>query len=491
MASPTPPPAESATVAAELLERFRRLLGDDGVLASRDELMVYECDGYVVEKKSPDVVLFPTTTAEVAEIVRICNQFDVPFVPRGAGTSLAGGCLPVGGGVMVSLTRMNQIVEVNLQDRYAVVEPGLVNVHLTQHLKGTGFHYAPDPSSQGACTIGGNVATNSGGPHTLKYGVTVNHVLGLQVVMPDGQVVELGGPNGGLAGYDLVGLFVGSEGTFGICTQVTVRLTRDPDAYRTLLGIFDAVGDATQAISRIIAAGIIPAALEMMDGGIVEAVEAAYQFGFPLDAAAVVLIEVDGLEVAVDDEAEKIIELCEAEGAREVRRAESEQQRALLWKCRKQAFGAIGRLSPSYCTQDGVVPRTKLPEILEFITDAGERHGIRIVNVFHAGDGNIHPILLFDERDEDQIARVFRASEEILGKCIDLGGSVTGEHGIGVEKLEFMERLFTEDDLAVMASVRDAFNPTGACSPGKMLPTAGACGMEHIERTHPGKQASS
>ncbi len=491
MASPTPPPAESATVAAELLERFRRLLGDDGVLASRDELMVYECDGYVVEKKSPDVVLFPTTTAEVAEIVRICNQFDVPFVPRGAGTSLAGGCLPVGGGVMVSLTRMNQIVEVNLQDRYAVVEPGLVNVHLTQHLKGTGFHYAPDPSSQGACTIGGNVATNSGGPHTLKYGVTVNHVLGLQVVMPDGQVVELGGPNVGLAGYDLVGLFVGSEGTFGICTQVTVRLTRDPDAYRTLLGIFDTVGDATQAISRIIAAGIIPAALEMMDGGIVEAVEAAYQFGFPLDAAAVVLIEVDGLEVAVDDEAEKIIELCEAEGAREVRRAESEQQRALLWKCRKQAFGAIGRLSPSYCTQDGVVPRTKLPEILEFITDAGERHGIRIVNVFHAGDGNIHPILLFDERDEDQIARVFRASEEILGKCIDLGGSVTGEHGIGVEKLEFMERLFTEDDLAVMASVRDAFNPTGACSPGKMLPTAGACGMEHIERTHPGKQASS
>ncbi len=491
MASPTPPPAESATVAAELLERFRRLLGDDGVLASRDELMVYECDGYVVEKKSPDVVLFPTTTAEVAEIVRICNEFDVPFVPRGAGTSLAGGCLPVGGGVMVSLTRMNQIVEVNLQDRYAVVEPGLVNVHLTQHLKGTGFHYAPDPSSQGACTIGGNVATNSGGPHTLKYGVTVNHVLGLQVVMPDGQVVELGGPNVGLAGYDLVGLFVGSEGTFGICTQVTVRLTRDPDAYRTLLGIFDTVGDATQAISRIIAAGIIPAALEMMDGGIVEAVEAAYQFGFPLDAAAVVLIEVDGLEVAVDDEAEKIIELCEAEGAREVRRAESEQQRALLWKCRKQAFGAIGRLSPSYCTQDGVVPRTKLPEILEFITDAGERHGIRIVNVFHAGDGNIHPILLFDERDEDQIARVFRASEEILGKCIDLGGSVTGEHGIGVEKLEFMERLFTEDDLTVMASVRKAFNPAGACSPGKMLPTAGACGMEHIERSHPGKQASS
>jgi len=491
MAASPPPPAARSTVAVELLERFRGLLGPDAVLASDDELMVYECDGYVVEKKAPDVVLLPTSTAEVAEIVKTCNEFDVPFVPRGAGTSLAGGCLPVGGGVMIALTRMKRIVEVNLQDRYAVVEPGLVNLHLTRHLAGSGYHYAPDPSSQGACTIGGNVATNSGGPHTLKYGVTVNHVLGLEVVMPDGRVVQLGGPTEGLAGYDLVGLFVGSEGTFGICTQVTVRLTRDPDAYRTLLGIFETVSDATQAISRIIAAGIVPAALEMMDQGIVEAVEAAYGFGFPLDAAAVVLIEVDGLEVAVDDEAERIIGLCNEQGAREVRRAESDEQRALLWKCRKQAFGAIGRLSPSYCTQDGVVPRTKLPEILEFITESGQRHGIRIVNVFHAGDGNIHPILLFDERDEDQVARVFRASDEILGRCIELGGSVTGEHGIGVEKLNFMNRLFTEDDLVVMASVRQAFNPQGTCSPGKVLPTAGACGMEQIERSHPGKQAAS
>ncbi len=473
------------------MERFRNIVGVDAVLAADDELLVYECDGYVVEKNAPDVVLFPSTTEQVAAIVRTCNEAGVPFVPRGAGTSLAGGCLPVGGGVMIALTRMRDILEVNLQDRYAVVQPGLVNVHLTRHLAGTGFHYAPDPSSQGACTIGGNVATNSGGPHTLKYGVTVNHVLGLEVVMPDGRVVELGGPTEGLAGYDLVGLFVGSEGTFGICTRVTVRLTRDPDAYRTLLGIFETVADATQAISGIIGAGIVPAALEMMDQGIIEAVEAAYGFGFPLDAAAVLLIEVDGLEVAVDDEAQKIIALCEAQGAREVRRAENEQQRALLWKCRKQAFGAIGRLSPSYCTQDGVVPRTKLPDILEFITESGKRHGIRIVNVFHAGDGNIHPILLFDERDADQVARVFRASDEILGKCIDLGGSVTGEHGIGVEKLEFMHRLFSEHDREVMAEVRMAFNPDGMCSPGKMLPTAGACGMEHVERSHPGKQAAS
>ena len=481
----------SATPPGQLIDRFREIVGDDGLLYDPDELLVYECDGYVVEKKTPDVVLFPTTRDQVVEIVKTCHQFEVPFVPRGAGTSLAGGCLPVGGGVMICLTRMNQILEINLRDRYAVVEPGLVNVHLTRRLAGTGFHYAPDPSSQGACTIGGNVATNSGGPHTLKYGVTVNHVLGLEVVMPNGEVLEIGGPCEDLPGYDLTGLFVGSEGTFGICTKVVVRLTRDPAAYRTMLGVFETVADATQSISSIIGAGIVPAALEMMDQGIIEALEAAFRFGFPLDAGAVLLIEVDGLEVAVDEEAQRIVELCEENGAREVRSANSPEERQLLWKCRKQAFGAIGRLSPSYCTQDGVVPRTKLPEILEAITESGTRHGIRIVNVFHAGDGNIHPILLFDERDEEQIQRVLKASDEILSKCIELGGSVTGEHGIGVEKIGFMNRLFTEDDLAVMTDVREVFNPTGRCSPAKMLPTAGACGMEHIERNHPGKRAGA
>jgi glycolate oxidase len=476
---------------SKLLKRFRRIVGADGMLCDPDELLVYECDGYVVEKKTPDVVLFPTSTEQVVAIVKLCNEFDVPFIPRGAGTSLAGGTLPVGGGVMITLTRMRSILEVNLRDRYAVVEPGLVNVHLTQHLKGTGFHYAPDPSSQGACTIGGNVATNSGGPHTLKYGVTVNHVLGMEVVMPDGSLVELGGPAEDSPGYDLTGVFVGSEGTFGICTKVTVRITRNPAAYRTMLGVFETVSDATTAISNIIGAGIVPAALEMMDQGIIEAIEAAYHFGFPLDAGAVLLIEVDGLKVAVDVEAEKIIALCSESRAREVRTADSEKERQLLWKCRKQAFGAIGRLSPSYCTQDGVVPRTKLPEILETIEESGKRHGIRIVNVFHAGDGNIHPILLFDERDSEQMERVLKASDEILQKCIDLGGSVTGEHGIGVEKISFMNKLFSESDLDVMGSVRKVFNPHGRCSPHKMLPTAGACGMEEIQRSHPGKQAAS
>jgi glycolate oxidase len=486
------PAVESApSFQRDLLDRFREIVGEEGVLFDPDELLVYECDGYVVEKKTPDVVIFPTTRDQIVAIVKSCNEFDVPFVPRGAGTSLAGGCLPVGGGVMICLTRMNQILEVNLRDRYAVVEPGLVNVHLTRHLAGTGFHYAPDPSSQGACTIGGNVATNSGGPHTLKYGVTVNHILGAEVVLPNGDVVEFGGPCEDMPGYDLAGLFVGSEGTFGICTKAIVRLTRDPAAYRTMLGVFETVVDATQAISNIIGAGIIPAALELMDSGIIEAVEAAFQFGFPLDAEAVLLIEVDGLEVAVDDEAQRIVKLCEESGAREVRTANSTEERQLLWKCRKQAFGAIGRLSPSYCTQDGVVPRTKLPEILEFITQVSQRHNIRIVNVFHAGDGNIHPILLFDERDEEQVQRVMDASDEILSKCIELGGSVTGEHGIGVEKINFMDKLFTNDDLEVMASIRTVFNPFGRCSPAKMLPTAGACGMEHIERDKPGKQAAS
>lgn len=483
-------PPLASHVARQLLNRLRAIVGEDGLLCQAEELLVYECDGYVVDKKCPDVVVFPTSTEHVVEIVKLCNELDVPFVPRGAGTSLAGGCLPVGGGVMIALTRMKRILEINHRDRYAVVEPGLVNLHLTNQLKGSGYHYAPDPSSQGACTIGGNFATNSGGPHTLKYGVTVNHILGVELVLPDGSVVQLGGATEDVPGYDLTGLFVGSEGTLGVCTKVIVRLTRDPAAYRTMLGVFETVDDATQAISHIIGAGIVPAALELMDQGIVFALEQAFHFGFPLDAGAVLLIEVDGLEVAVDEEAQKIIRICQETGAREVRQANTPKERLLLWKCRKQAFGAIGRLSSSYCTQDGVVPRTKLPEILRFITQVSQRHNIRIVNVFHAGDGNIHPILLFDERDADQVRRVLLASDEILSKCIELGGSVTGEHGIGVEKISFMDKLFTPDDLAVMRLIRDCFNPTGRCSPGKMLPTSAGCGNEHIPRATPGRRAA-
>ncbi|HZL90174.1 MAG TPA: FAD-linked oxidase C-terminal domain-containing protein [Pirellulaceae bacterium] len=457
------------------------------MLGAHSELLVYECDGFVIEKNCPDIVAFPRNTQDVVKIVRLCNEFGVPFLPRGAGTSLAGGCLPVGGGVMIVLTRMKQILEINLRDRYAVVQPGVVNVWLTNALKGTGYHFAPDPSSQGACTIGGNVATNSGGPHTLKYGVTVNHVLGVEGVLADGQVVQIGGSAEDPCGLDLVGAIVGSEGTLAIVTKIWVRLTKNPQGYRTLLGVFESCDDATNAISEIIGAGIVPAALEMMDQGILVAIEAAFQFGFPLDAQAILLIEVDGLEAGLDQQKEQIVAICKRCGAREVRLAADAKERQKLWKCRKQAFGAIGRLSPSYCTQDGVVPRTKLPHILRKITEIGKRYGIRIVNVFHAGDGNIHPILLFDERHPEQVQQVLQASNEILDECLACGGSVTGEHGIGVEKIHFMNKMFDDGDLTAMKHLRDAFNPKGNLSPAKMLPTAGGCGME---QKHPGRRAA-
>ena len=464
-----------STTSSPLIDRLGAIVGPGGLLSSQSDLVVYECDGFTIEKNKPDVVVFPTTTEQVVAIVKTCDELKVPFVPRGAGTSLAGGCLPVGGGVMIALTRMKRILEVNYRDRYAVVEPGVVNLWLTNHIRTQGFHFAPDPSSQGACTIGGNIATNSGGPHTLKYGVTVNHVLGVELVLPDGRVVQTGGPAEDNPGYDLSGVIVGSEGTFGVATKAWVRLTRNPEAYRTLLGVFETVDDATNTISDIIGAGIIPGALEMLDQLILQAVEAAFKFGFPLDAGAVLIMEVDGLEAGLDADAERITAIAKKNKARAVRRADTDAERQLLWKSRKQAFGAVGRLAPSFCTQDGVVPRTKLPEILKAIQEIGARHQIKIANVFHAGDGNIHPILLFDERDQEQVKRVLAASNEILDECIRLGGSVTGEHGIGVEKIDFMPKLFTPEDLAMMTRLRSAFNPDNQCSPAKMLPTAGAC----------------
>jgi glycolate oxidase len=474
------------TTTASLLDRLAAIVGPGAMLHSPAELLVYECDGYTIEKNKPDVVVFPTSAEQVAAVVRLCNELDLPFLPRGAGTSLSGGTLPVGGGVVISLARMKRILEVDYRNRYAVVEPGVVNLWLTNHVKRHGWHFAPDPSSQGACTIGGNVATNSGGPHTLKYGVTVNHVLGVEIVLPDGQVVVTGGPAEDNPGYDLTGVIVGSEGTFGVVTKVWVRLTRNPEAYRTLLGVFESVDDATNTISDLIGAGIIPAALEMLDAPILEAVEAAFHFGFPLDAGAVLIMEVDGLAAGLEEEAERIVAMAQKNHAREVRRANADDERALLWKSRKQAFGAVGRLAPSYCTQDGVVPRTRLPHMLREIRRIGEKYRLKICNVFHAGDGNLHPILLFDERDGDQVKRVLEASHDILQECINVGGSVTGEHGIGVEKIDFMAKLFSPEDLAMMMRLRAAFNPQGRCSPAKMLPTAGAC----IEQSKVGRRAA-
>lgn len=485
---PQKPPRQTAA----LIERLAAIVGRDNVLTATADLATYECDGFTIAKTRPDVVVFPNSTQNIVDIVKICNVLDWPFLARGAGTSLAGGCVPVGGGVMIATARMKTIHEINIRDRYAVVDPGVVNVWLSNALKPHGFHYAPDPSSQGACTIGGNVATNSGGPHTLKYGVTVNHILGLELVLPDGRLVQAGGPLEQYPGLDLVGTIVGSEGTFGIVSKVWVRITRNPEAYRTLLGVFATIDDATNCISDIIGAGIIPAALELLDQTILGAVEAAFHFGFPLDAAAVLIMEVDGLEAGLQDEADRIEQIARKHNAREVRKANTEPERLALWKARKQAFGTIGRLGyASYCTQDGVVPRTRLPEIMRVIQAASERHNVAICNVFHAGDGNIHPVMMFDERDPEQVKRVFAASADILQACIDLGGSVTGEHGIGVEKLDFMPRLFNPDDLHYMVRLRSAFNPENRCSPLKMLPTAGGCAEPHgLAPSKPGRRAA-
>lgn len=459
----------AATAVSSLIQSLRRKLGRENVLSVRSELVVYECDGYTIEKNQPDAVVFPRSTEEVATVVKLCNEYDVPIVPRGAGTSLAGGCVPVGGGVVVMLTRMRRILQVDLRNRLAVVEAGVLNLQLSRALAGTGYHFAPDPSSQGACTIGGNVATNAGGPHTLKYGVTVNHVLGLEAVLGDGSTIRVG-PVDDPASLDLIGVLVGSEGTLGIITKVWVRLTPNPQDYRTLRAIFDTLDDATNAVSDIIGEGIIPAAMELMDQAIVGAVEAAYHFGFPLDAEAILVIELDGPSAGLDPQQQRVLELCRKHRAREVVQATTTQERELLWKCRKSAAGAIGRLSPSYCTQDGVVPRTRLPHILLRIAEIGRSHGVRIVNVAHAGDGNVHPVLLFDQRDKEQVARVLAASRELLQACIACGGSVTAEHGIGVEKIELMSDLFAEPDLEAMRRVRAAMDPAGRLNPGKLLP---------------------
>ncbi len=470
-------PLHSADRAA-FLNELRRLVGLEHVIAEPADLLVYECDAYTLEKQSPEVVVLPANTAEVAAVVQACGRHGASLVPRGAGTSLSGAVLAVGGGVIIGLSRMNRVLNVDARNRRALVEAGCVNAWITQAARPQGLLYAPDPSSQTACTIGGNVGTNSGGPHTLKNGVTTDHVLGFEMVLPDGQVVWLGAaPDGGeeVDGYDLRGAVIGSEGMFGIVTRVLVRLIRAPQAYKTLLGVFETVDDASQTVSDIIAAGIVPAALEMMDQLITQAVEAAYHFGFPLDAGAVLIIELDGLAVELDRQAQQVEAICRKNQARDVQLAQNEQERAELWKCRKRAFGAIGRLSPNFLTQDGVVPRSKLPQIMRFIQRTSEKFGLRIPNVFHAGDGNIHPLVLYDERDPDQVRRAVQAGEEILAECVALGGSVTGEHGIGVEKIDFMTKQFNPEDLEAMMKLRRVFDPELRCNPGKMFPGSKRC----------------
>jgi len=470
--------AKTGNLPSDLLHDFERIVGPENVIAGNERLLVYECDAYTLEKHSPSVVVLPQTTEQVVAVVKLCVQHDLPMIPRGAGTSLSGTVLAVDGGVMIALTRMTKILEIDYRNRRALVESGCVNAWVTNAVKAQGLLFAPDPSSQLACTIGGNVGTNSGGPHTLKYGVTTNHVLGLELVLPDGEVVWLGTRlDGGeeVEGYDLRGVVIGSEGMFGIVTRVLLRLIPAPQTFKTMLGIFESVEDASQTVSDIIAAGIVPGALEMMDQLITQAIEAAYHFGFPLDAGAVLIVELDGLEAGLDRQVTRIKAICEKNRAREVRVARDDQERADLWKCRKRAFGAIGRLSPNFLTQDGVVPRSKLPEIMQFIRACSEKYGLRIPNVFHAGDGNIHPLVLYDEREPDQVRRAVAAGHDILNKCVDLGGSVTGEHGIGTEKIDFMEKQFTKDDLDAMRTLRRVFDPRGRCNPHKLFPGSKRC----------------
>ena len=479
----------SSGPSASILDEFRRIVGPTHVIAGRQELLVYECDAYTLERNLPHVVVLPANTDEVAAVVRVCAREGLAIIPRGAGTSLSGTVLAVEGGVMIALTRMTRLLSVDVRNRRALVEAGCVNASVTHAVKSHGLLYAPDPSSQTACTIGGNVGTNSGGPHTLKYGVTTHHVLGYELVLPSGEVTWLGTTlEGGedVDGLDLRGAALGTEGMFGIVTRVLVRLIRAPQSYKTLLGIFETVDDASQAVSDIIRAGIVPAALEMMDQLITQAVEQAYHFGFPMDAGAVLIVELDGLAPGLERQAQSVTEICRQRRAREVRLAQTEQQRADLWKSRKRAFGAIGRLSPNFITQDGVVPRSKLPEMMRFIEECSRRHGLRIPNVFHAGDGNLHPLVLYDERDPEQVKKALLISDEILTQCIALGGSVTGEHGIGTEKMDFMAKQFSKDDLEAMKQLRAVFDPQTRCNPHKMFPGSKKCGD-----FHPKKQAAA
>jgi glycolate oxidase len=457
-----------------LAARLRRLLGDDAVYIDQGDLISFEYDGGF-EERTPDLVVLPRTTAQVQTVVRLANEAGVPIVARGAGTGLCSGAVPMQGGIVVSLTRMNRVLEIDLANRTATVEPGLINLELSERTLPLGYFYAPDPSSQKISSIGGNVGTNAGGPHCLAYGITTNHVLGLEVVLPSGEVVRTGRHGQDAPGYDLTGLMVGSEGTLGIVTQVTVRLTRSPEGVRTALAVFPTIDAASNAVTTIIAAGIVPAALEMIDRLMCQAIEAAFHVGLPADAGAVLLAEIDGQESGLNDELAIIARICREHEASEVRLAASAEERAELWAARKGAAGAIGRLAPNYYIQDGVVPRTRLPAAMARVEEIRQWSGIQIANVFHAGDGNLHPCLVFDRRYPDQVERTFRAGDELLKMCVEMGGAISGEHGIGFEKREQMSYVFTPQDLAAMAGVRAAFNPRDLFNPDKLLPAGSRC----------------
>ncbi len=463
-----------ATEIAELAREIEAVVGPGGLISRPEQLRVYETDGLTVFRQMPALVVLPTTTAEVRDVVRLCRRYAVPFVPRGSGTGLSGGALPIEGCVVIGLSKMQKIHEVDLANQRIVVEPGVLNLWVTEKVASAGYYYAPDPSSQQVCSIGGNVAENSGGAHCLKYGFTVNHVLGMEIVTPDGEVVEIGGTTVEQPGYDLPGIFVGSEGMLGICTKITLRLVQRAEDLRLSLVAFTSTDAAGEAVSGIIGAGIVPSAIEMMDNLAIQATEISAKAGYPLDAGAVLLVELDGRATEVAAQQVQVETICREAGATEVRIARNAEERALFWKGRKAAFAAMGRLSPNYIVQDGVIPRTTLPQVLREIAALSEQYGLRVANVFHAGDGNLHPLVLYPEKEDYEHAE--RLAGDILKTCVAHGGSITGEHGVGVEKQPYMPVMFTEADMDTHQMIRCAFNPNNLCNPGKVYPTPRLCG---------------
>ena len=458
------------------LARLRAIVEEEACLERPEHVLVYECDGSTAFKATPDVVVLPSSTEQVAQIVRLSAAAGVPFVARGAGTGLSGGAIPSEGGVVVAMNRMHRQLELDLDNRLARYETGVVNLEISREVATHGLYFAPDPSSQSACTLGGNIAENSGGPHCFKYGATTAHILGLTVVTPTGEIVELGGSRDSV-GYDLVGLFVGSEGTFGIATEALVRLMPVPEAVKTILAPFGSMVSACEAVSDIVAQGIVPAAVEMLDKATIEVVEASVlAAGYPKDAEAVLLVELDGAAAGMDRMEREIGLVCERRGAVSFAVAKNEEERQRLWLGRKSAFGAMGRMSTDLYVQDGVVPRSRLPEVLARIGEIADKYHIRVANVFHAGDGNLHPCIPYDGRNEGEKQRVLEAGREILELCVAVGGSISGEHGIGTEKASYMNLLFSDSDLDFMTNIRDVWNPGGFCNPGKLFPTAQGCG---------------
>jgi glycolate oxidase len=466
-----------------IISALQSIAGARNVLSGPEDLALYEYDGSV-DRARPEVVVFPSTTRDVSLIVKLAAKHDVPIVGRGAGTGLSGGALARGGGIMVAFGRMNRILEVDYPNRRAVVQPGVVNIDLTRAVEHAGYYFAPDPSSQKSCTIGGNVSENSGGPHTLAYGVTTNHVTGLELVLPDGEIKRIGGKLADSLGYDLCGLLVGSEGTLSLITEITARLSRKPEAVKTLLAVFESVDDATETVTDMTAQAITPAACEMLDGWTLGAVEDYVHAGFPRDCGAVLLIEVEGIHEAVAGQSAAIAQICKAHRAREVRTARDDRERELLWKGRKTAFGALGRLAPSNYVLDAVIPRSKLPQALRRVIELGKQSGLQIGNIFHAGDGNLHPLVLFDPRDKSQFERAVKTAEDIVRYCVEIGGALTGEHGVGMEKSELMTLMFSDADFALMRRVHDQFNPVSLLNPGKVFPLGKGCGETRI-RTSP------